>query len=55
MSGELPDAHFGSAGAALPDWREDDFDDDDSDEVLEETPADVVEMLGFDPADEDDF
>jgi hypothetical protein len=52
VSGDLPDAHFGSAGDALPDWREEDVGDDDSDDELEETPEDVVEMLGFDPKDE---
>ena len=54
MSDILPDAHFGSADALLPkDWR--DIPDPDADDnLLPETPPDVVKMLGFDPATEDD-
>ena len=37
------------------DWREELADEQDvDDEELEETPADVVAMLGFDPAKEGD-
>lgn len=46
------DAHFGSAEADLPDWRADEAlasETDPDDEELDETPPDVVEMLGFDP------
>jgi hypothetical protein len=45
----LPDIYFGQVGEPGVDWREvaDDFDPDD--EELEETPADVVLLLGFDP------
>ena len=43
------DARFGSADKPLPKWR--DFpDDDDPDDEEIETPPDVVETLGFDPA-----
>jgi hypothetical protein len=39
-----------------PDWRVRlaDESDEDDDEELEETPADVVGMLGFDPKDEEE-
>ena len=48
---ELPDAHFGGAAAPLP-ARVDDGEGlgDDDDDELDETPADVIAMLGFDPA-----
>jgi hypothetical protein len=45
----LPDVYFGSPDKPV-DWEEDDTPDDD--EELSETPADVVELLGFDPLDE---
>jgi hypothetical protein len=49
------DATFGNADE-LPDWRktaiENDTDPDDED--MEETPADVIAILGFDPKDMDD-
>jgi hypothetical protein len=47
----LPDAHWGTAEAPLPDWREggEDDDVDPDDELLAETPPDVITMLGFDP------
>lgn len=52
----LPGAWWGKVGAPLPDWRAapPDDDDDDDDDLLAETPADVVEALGFDPLDEGD-
>jgi hypothetical protein len=52
---ELPDVSYGEAGAegsdALTPKVDAEFDVDD-DELLAETPADVVEMLGFDPKNE---
>lgn len=45
----LPDAHFTGVGKSI-----DPSDEIDNDEQLPETPADVVMMLGFDPALEDD-
>ena len=53
---ELPQAYVGKVGGELPKWREVKFDEDatDDDEQLAQTPADVISMLGFDPADEDD-
>lgn len=51
----LPDVHFGPVGQPLPDWRkarteiDEGQTDDDDDELLPETPPDVVAMLGFDP------
>ncbi len=47
----LPEAKFGTAVTASPDWRKSAPDDGpDDDAPLAETPADVVAMLGFDPA-----
>lgn len=49
MSPYFPSARFGSATAPLPDWRAaEDIDDPDDEEI--ETPPDVIDMLGFDPA-----
>lgn len=48
------EVHFGEVGAALPDWRADPDvinDEDPDDELLPETPEDVVAVLGFDPLD----
>ena len=50
----LDDVHFGEVDKPLPDWRADVPDDEDEsddvdDELLSETPEDVIEMLGFDP------
>lgn len=53
-SGQLPDAHFGESGKPPVDWRKAPDEADPDDEQLEETPPDVVEMLGFDPAEEDE-
>lgn len=33
----------------LPDWRKADAESDPDDEELDETPADVIAILGFDP------
>ncbi len=53
MSPLLPDVHV--VGAEEPDWRIDGSDyTPDDDEQLGETPADVVELLGFDPLQADD-
>lgn len=49
----LPDAHWGSAISPLPDWRRIKIDAADDDEELEQTPPDVVAMLGFDPLEQD--
>lgn len=50
MNKKFPDARFGTAETPLPKWRDepDEDDPDDDDEI--ETPPDVIEMLGFDPA-----
>ena len=50
--GTLPQAHFGEVRAPLPDWRKGKskrHSERDDDAQLDETPRDVVEMLGFDP------
>jgi hypothetical protein len=49
----LPEAHFGSALAPLPEAMSTPDDDDDDGED-EDVPPDVVWMLGFNPADEND-
>ena len=49
----IPDVHFGKADSEPTDWRkEPDNDEPDNDEELEETPEDVIALLGFDPKDE---
>jgi hypothetical protein len=53
MSDNFPIAYFGNMKKARPDWREEQDDTPDDDEELPETPADVIAMLGFDPALED--
>jgi len=51
---KLPDVHFGEVkeDERLPP-APDDHDADD-DEELDETPADVIELLGFDPLEDDE-
>jgi 8-oxo-dGTP pyrophosphatase MutT (NUDIX family) len=51
---ELPQVSLGKPGGALPNWRDAEFDesDKDDDEELADTPADVIALLGFDPAKE---
>ena len=47
----LPDAFFGPPEAGPLNWRAEEFEDEgvDDDEELNDTPEDVVELLGFDP------
>ena len=48
----LDTVHFGSMNKPLPDWRTQPADDSDpDDELLPQTPPDVVAVLGFDPLD----
>lgn len=42
------DAHFGNVSVKSDAWKELPEDDPD-DEELEETPEDIIELLGFDP------
>ena len=51
----LPDIHFGKVGIhdAGAETDMEDYLDDDSDDELEHTPEDVIELLGFDPAEDD--
>lgn len=50
----LPVCYYGEYGVrAQAAEAEDDLDDADDDEELAKTPGDVVDMLGFDPADGD--
>lgn len=50
----LPDAHFGSVGAPVPNWREYDEPDPDDELLPDGTPQDVIMMLGFDPRELDE-
>lgn len=51
----LPDAHFGVVSNTEPDKLPEVADNDtDDDEELDETPKDVVDILGFDPAEQDE-
>jgi hypothetical protein len=44
------DTHFGAVGKDCENWREAETNDDDpDDEILADTPDDVVSILGFDP------
>lgn len=47
----FPQAYVGHVGGALPDWRDAAFaeEEKDDDDELQETPPDVLAMLGFDP------
>ena len=49
----LPDAHFGGVSEVAEPAPEPDDDEDPDDELLDETPPEIVKMLGFDPALED--
>lgn len=53
-SGELPQAHFGTAKETPPNFRTQEPDEDADDEEMAETPPDVVAMLGFDPLDSEE-
>lgn len=48
----LPNVRFGKQTENKVKWKNKP-DDDPDDEQLDETPDDVIGMLGFDPADED--
>ena len=50
----LPDAHFGGVSEVAEPAPEPDDDEDPDDELLDETPPEIVKMLGFDPALEND-
>ena len=50
----LPDAHFGSVAEVPEAPPAPDDDEDPDDELLDETPPEVVMILGFDPALEDE-
>lgn len=45
------DVWFGEVENELPDWRLEEVvdEDDPDDELLPETPEDVIDILGFDP------
>ena len=52
----FPSVHFGAVDAEKTDWRSPQFADNtpDDDAELDPTPADVVDLLGFDPAEFDE-
>ena len=50
----MPDAHFGGVSEVAEPAPEPDDDEDPDDELLDETPPEIVKMLGFDPALEDE-
>ena len=50
----MPNLGFGArCGGDRPDWRKFKNDEPDDDTELAETPKSVVEMLGFDPLDDE--
>lgn len=51
MIEDYPQVIVGEIGAESPDWRKMPAEDDPDDEELEETPEEIVAMLGFDPLD----
>jgi len=50
----LPDVYFGPPDDGDLDWREEVYEDEtpDDDEEIDETPDDVIKILGFDPLEE---
>jgi hypothetical protein len=54
MTDKFPNARFGDRPSV--NWRDlPDIEDDDPDDEQIETPEDVVELLGFDPAEDDEL
>ena len=51
MTDKFPNVRFGDKPPV--DWRDEDFDDIDPDDEQIETPEDVIELLGFDPAEDE--
>jgi len=45
----IPEVHFGNDEDDNIDWRKVEDDSQDDDEILKETPQDVIDLLGFDP------
>lgn len=54
MNEDYPQVIVGSVETPLPDWRLMPEEDDPDDEELVETPAEIIAMLGFNPADIDE-
>lgn len=46
---EAADIHFGHVGGRL-NWRDRQDEADPDDELIEPTPPEIIEVLGFDPA-----
>jgi hypothetical protein len=54
MTDKFPNARFGDR--PWVNWRDlPEIEDDDPDDEQIETPEDVIEMLGFDPAEDDEL
>ena len=51
---ELPDIWFGEVGERGIDWRTLPDEVDPDDEEMEQTPQDVIDLLGFDPKELED-
>ena len=49
MASDLPNVKYGTVDAAKIDWRNQPDPIDPDDDELDETPPDVIAMLGFDP------
>lgn len=45
----IPNVHFGDVKENKTDWRKENDNTPDSDEELDQTPEDIVDLLGFDP------
>lgn len=54
LDSSIGEVNFGSVNAPLTDWRANDAvsQDEDPDDEQIETPQDVIDVLGFDPATE---
>ncbi len=46
---DIPEVHFGNIESDDIDWRKFEDNSQDDDEILKETPQDVIDLLGFDP------
>lgn len=52
---DIPEIHFGNSEDENIDWRKIEDNSQDDDEILKETPQDVIDLLGFDPLLEEDI
>jgi hypothetical protein len=54
MKNQLDNIYFGSLNKPLPNWRDSAGVDDDPDDEEIKTPQDIIDALGFDPAEDED-